>query len=114
MIVIKKGSKRLKVTKSAYKNFYKNAGWKKVSDTETKVTNEVPVEATEDLTEPSTEDAEVIEDDDEDWDEEDEEPSKPLSEMNRAELEEFAGKLGVSLAGLSTNKQIREAIKAAM
>ena len=50
----------------------------------------------------------------EDWDsiEDDEEVSKPISEMNNAELKEYATKLGIDISGLSSNKQLREAIKA--
>lgn len=104
MVVIKKGTNRLKVTNSAYKNFYQYAGW--VVEEEKTKKKEKP--------QPEVNNDEVS---DEEWDEamsDDEEPTKPLSEMNRAELEELAKELGVNLAGLSTNKQIREAIKAAM
>lgn len=98
MVVIGKGSSKLKVTASAYKNFYKHCGW---------VVKQGSVQTQ------SVKDDEVS---DEEWDEVtgEDEPTKPLSEMNRAELEDMAKDLGVSLAGLSTNKQIREAIKAAM
>lgn len=100
MVIISKGEKKLKVTKSAYKNFYKHAGWV-VEKEKVKVQSVIDTDDTSD----------------EEWDEvmaDDEEPTKPLSEMNRAELEEAAKELGVNLVGLSTNKQIREAIKAAM
>lgn len=42
---------------------------------------------------------------------EEEEVEKPLSEMNRQELERKANSLGVDITGLTTNKQIREAIR---
>lgn len=104
MLRIKKHGKELTVANSAYRNFYKGAGWQVVGN----VSGHKPHEHM----------AEESDTTDEEWDDamadEDEEPTKPLSEMNRAELEAMASRLGVSLAGLSTNKQIREAIKASM
>ena len=102
MIKIEKDGKELTVPKSAYNNFYKNAGWTKVGgkDQET-----VQLEAVEPA-------------DDSEWDEalaeEEQEPTKPLSEMSRSELEQLARKKGISLAGLSNTRQIREAVKAAL
>lgn len=92
MIIIKKGNKELKVTNSSYKNFYKSAGWQIIGNVN------------------------KVEEESENWDEvlEEIEQKKPLSEMNRYELEQYASELGVSLAGLTTNKQIREAIKQVM
>lgn len=97
MIVIEKGAKTLEVSKSAYENFYRNAGWHSVEgsdlDTATVALDDVDEDA---------------------WDKalSEEEPTKPLSEMNRAELEAEAKRQGVSLAGLSSNKQIRDALRA--
>lgn len=97
MIKIVKDGKGLTVPTSAYKNFYKNAGWS-VADASGVVQPD------------PSEDAE--------WDEvlteEEQEPTKPLSEMNRGELERLAEQMGISLAGLSNTRQIREALKAAM
>lgn len=98
MLKIVKDGKELKVPTSAYKNFYKNAGWL------------VSCEDNRDVQASFSEDSE--------WDEalaeEEQEPTKPLSEMNRNELEQLAKGMGISLAGLTNTKQIREAIKAAM
>jgi hypothetical protein len=41
------------------------------------------------------------------------EPVKPFSQLNKAELEQVASDEGVDLAGLSTNKEYRDAIEAA-
>lgn len=102
MVRIVKGEKELTVPKNAYDNFYKNAGWTKVGG---KKQNGVQPEAVEPA-------------DDSEWDEalaeEEQEPTKPLSEMSRSELEQLARAKGISLAGLSNTRQIREAVKAAM
>nr|DAH85015.1 MAG TPA: HeH/LEM domain [Bacteriophage sp.] len=99
MIKIEKDGKELMVPKSAYNNFYKNAGWTKVGGKKQEAMQFESV-------------------DDSEWDEalaeEEQEPTKPLSEMNRSELEQLARERGISLAGLSNTKQIREAVKAAL
>lgn len=105
MVRIKKGSQERVVARGAYKNYYEGMGWVIIGEPPKATNHETSKDAADDVS-------------DEEWDdalaEEDEEPSKPLSEMNRAELEAMAERLGVSLAGLSNNKQIREAIRAAM
>ena len=93
MVQIKKDALKLKVTNSAYKNFYKDAGW--------------------DLVDAAEEHGECAEAEAEEWAEA-EGVTKPLSEMNRSELEAYAAQLNVDLTGLSSNKQYREAIKAVM
>lgn len=103
MIRIQKGEgesrKELKVPAAAFNNFYKGAGWQKVDA----VPESASMEAEEDEW-----------DGYEDGEEGDDEFTKPLSEMTRPELEAYAAKLGVDLTGLNSNKQYREAIKAAM
>lgn len=92
-VTIYKEHKKLIVTENAWKEYYKNSGWlveDEQSDTAT----------------------------DEDWDsvleEEDEGIEKPISEMNNAELRQYAKEHDVDLSGLNSNKQIREAIKSVM
>lgn len=104
MVTIRKGKKEVRTTESAYENFFANNGWEKVESNKTH-------KRTERKSEPSDNEASTS-DEWGDWSEE--EPSKPLSEMNRSELEEYATKLGIDLTGLGSNKQIREAIKAVM
>lgn len=103
MVTIIKGEgenrKTLQVARSAYKNFYKGAGWQIDEDVKIVTSQE------------SDEDDEWADYDDNG---EKDEPMKPLSEMSRAELEERAKELGVDLTGLSSARQMREAIKAAM
>ena len=114
MVVITKGhgddGKRLVVPSAAYDNFYKGAGWRKVDDNSV-----VPMKKTKrNVDTAPVSDVNDVDDADE-WDgyeDDQEEYTKPLSEMNREELEKYAEKLGVDLTGLSTAKQYREAIKA--
>ena len=105
MVAIKKGSKRLRVPKSAYENYYKGFGWKLDDGVENKK-YVAHVES-------QVEDFAQTEEDDEDWDsvvEEDEDIEKPLSEMNHNELKKKASSLGINTAGLNS-KQLREKIK---
>ena len=103
MVTIKKTlggrEKQLKVSRSAFKNFYQNAGW------ELSQTNAIREVA-------KVEDTEAT---DEGWDEvlEEEEVTKPLSEMTREELLHKAASLGIDTTNAST-KQLRAMIKAAM
>lgn len=105
MLRIVKGKRTLKVTDKAYENFYKNNGWeieKRLGTGKASASNSKKPKVEE--TETEDEWAGI----------EDEEVRKPLSEMNRQELEQYAAELGVDLTGLSSNKQYREAIKAAL
>ena len=104
MVTIKKTlggrEKQLQVSRSAFKNFYQNAGWV--------LTNN----ATASKQAAAFDEAESI---DEGWDEvlEEEEVTKPLSEMTREELVAKATALGIDTTNAST-KQLRAMIKAAM
>ena len=109
-VEIKKKNKKLIVTDSAFNNFYKNAGWELSSPSQAS-----KKEVVEDVKKEEVENTEQeLDEIEEDWDsiEDDEEVSKPISEMNNAELKEYATKLGIDISGLSSNKQLREAIKA--
>lgn len=88
MVRIRKGTQIMEVPKSAFYNFYENAGWE--------------MEETSFGT------------DDEGWDEAiDEYSEKPLSQMNNTELIEKAISLGLEIDGNATNKQLREMIRGA-
>lgn len=103
MVRIRKGEgenkKELRVPAAAFKNFYEGAGWQRVD---------------------AASEFASVETEEDEWDgyegdeDGDDEFTKPLSEMTRPELEAYAAKLGVDLTGLNSNKQYREAIKAAM
>lgn len=112
-IKIKKGSKKMSVTTSAYDNFYKNAGWQKDEVDAKSVENEsINLDELNDEIGPVLEE-EIVDDEvvDDEWAEyEDEEIEKPLSEMTDAELRKKANSLGINTKGLSV-KQIRERIK---
>lgn len=101
MVIINKGEKKLRVTNKAYDNFYKNSGWA--------IVKQLGTNKKADVKKPEKEEQD-------EWDnvDEDSDARKPLSDMNRQELEEYAAELGVDLTGLTSNKQFREAIKAAM
>lgn len=117
MILIKKGKLRNKVTRTAYDNFYKSAGW--IIDGEPKKENkgskvlDKGLAGIEDSQNFSGEDAD---DEESAWEEalSGESSSKPLSEMNKNELEEYAAELGVDVTGMTKISQMREAIKAVM
>lgn len=113
MITIKKGNKKLIVSKSGFNEYYRNMGWeieggeKKTTKTSKEPVKEKvePVENTEETS------------DDEDWSEfEDEvdDSEKPLSEMNKTELKEKAASLGIDISNDYTNNQLREMIKEAL
>lgn len=101
MVIIGKGKKKLRVTNKAYKNFYENSGWT--------IVKQLGANKKSDVRKSEKEESDEWNNADEDSD-----ARKPLSEMNRQELEEYAAELGVDLTGLTSNKQFREAIKAAM
>lgn len=126
-INIQKGGKRLLVSKAAFENNFKGQGWSEVgknptssdiqeaaeeTKSEKTINNKAKVE--ESNQEPS-EDQEVDEWDEVLEDEEDEgEIEKPLSEMNKEELIQYASKNDISLEGLTSVKQYRQAIKEAL
>lgn len=105
MVTIKKTlsghEKQLKVSRSAFKNFYQNAGWQLSEENVTKIGKAN-----------SNDEAEGTEDG---WDEvlEEEAVTKPISEMTREELLAKAESLGIETTNAST-KQLRAMIKAAM
>lgn len=104
MVLIKKNNKTMTVPNSAYNNFYKQNGWDIVNGIveEPVVTDEV------------TPEEELTDDDWADIEEEEEETAgieKPLSEMNRKELEAKALSLGINISKANSNKEIRELIK---
>lgn len=113
MVRISKGNLVNTVPKSAFDNFFKSQGWKIVGGD---YTPPVPVE---DKPKKVVKEAEVSNDEeinDDEWDEaldelSDDEAEKPLSEMNKEELITKATLMGIDISNLTTNKQLREAIK---
>lgn len=130
LIEIVKGNKKQLVSKGSFENFFKDNGWKvagkiPASSDSQKAQNKLEKEDAIKTTvseenpeiEPSTDSNESSTDDE--WDEvlqeeSDEEVEKPISEMTRNELIEYANKNDISLAGLNKTNQFREAIREAM
>lgn len=100
--MIKGKKKKTNVAKSAYDNYFKNAGWH--------IDGSVEDLSFSDEVEESSYD----ENPEEDWDSVDETVEKPLSEMNRAELLEKAESMGLDVSDCTNNKQMREKIKSNM
>jgi hypothetical protein len=96
MVKIFKGDKNLTVTKSAFDNYYKNAGWLVKQGNLVTVKGVVEESKQEDEWDGFDEEAEV---------------EKPLSDMNRDELVEKALSLGIEIPSTVNNKQLRELIK---
>ena len=113
-VKVKKDNKQSKVPSGSVKQ-YLAAGWELVEEADKKpAAKEVKEES---IGEETQDDSEW---DDAEWEEEDEDSrleeleEKPLSEMNNKELREYADLKGVNLVGLTSNKQIREAISSAL
>lgn len=111
-ITINKGDKTLKVMESAFEEYFANQGWSisHIVGESVAVEETAPVEP---IAEPKME---ANDSEEEDWSEfedegNDEEVEKPLSEMNRSELEEKANSLGIDISEAKSNKQIREIIR---
>ena len=106
-VKIFKGDMIKEVSVSSYENFFKNSGWEIAGDKKpaTSQSKKEEVKKEEPVEENNNDDewAEAME--------EDEDIEKPLSEMNKKELMEYAEKNGISLAGLSTVAQYRQAIQ---
>lgn len=96
-----KNGNTVEVTQSAYDNYFKNAGWELVNKPAPQPikNNKSKVEETKEIDE---------------WSDYEDDVTKPISEMNREELVDYANKNGIDITGLIKNNQIREAIKAAM
>lgn len=95
MIRIEKpGATSKTVARSAYDNYFENAGWSisgAVGSVSAKQTQ------SDDLKD--------------EWDDAEEEIEKPISEMNLEELQIKAAEMGLDVSGLSTPKQIRDKIR---
>ena len=110
MIKIAKGNLVNSVPKSAFDNYFKSQGWEIAGGDYT-----LPVpDKVEEFVKAEENSVEDVNDDE--WDEvmdelSDDEAEKPLSEMNKEELISKAKKMGIDISNLSTNKQLRGAIR---
>lgn len=115
MVKIIKNGKTMTVARSAYEEIFKPNGWA-IANGEVKENiqeENVTPEPIEDNQEDNQED-ELTDDDWADAEEEAEDlegVTKPLSEMNRQELENRAIELGIDISKANSNKQLRELIK---
>lgn len=114
-VKIVKGSKTQEVSQSAFENFFKNSGWEiagnKPATPQLKKEKEIEKVEENNNTEEDDEWAEAMKEEDSEEEIEDEGIEKPLSEMTKKELIKFADEKGISLAGLSTVSQFRQAIE---
>lgn len=113
-VKIVKGSKTQEVSQSAFENFFKNSGWEIAGNKPAIPQSEKEIEKVEEENNNTEEDdewAEAMKEEDSEEEIEDEDIEKPLSEMTKKELIKFADEKGISLAGLSTVSQFRQAIE---
>lgn len=111
MVDIVKNGKTMTVARSAYEEIFKSNGWQPVNG------NNENVEVKNDVKDVPIENNPEDELTDDDWANVEEEMNdlegvtKPLSEMNRSELEALAAELGIDVSEAKSNKQLRELIK---
>lgn len=108
-VKIFKGDMTKEVSLSSFENFFKNSGWKIADGKKSAISQ--PKEKVAEKKEETKEENNIDEWEEILSEEEDEEIEKPLSEMNKKELMDYAEKHGISLAGLNTNAQFRQAIQ---
>lgn len=121
-IKIFKNGKTLEVSKSSFENFFRNSGWSEVNKNLTSSNHQKSSRKPENKNINNTKDSELNvkeeasgESSDDEWAEVlEEEIQKPITEMNRDELIEFAKANNISLEGLTKNNQFREAIREAL
>ena len=106
-VKISKNGMEKEVSVSAFENFFKNSGWEIAGGKKPANSQSKKEKVEEKVEEP------IENNSDDEWDEvlEDEDIEKPLSEMNKKELIDYAEKNGISLAGLNTVSQFRQAIQ---
>lgn len=113
-VEIQKGNDKKVVSHSSFENFFRNAGWKlagEIPATSQSIENKKKEKKQKEVEEEDAQDEwdEVLNDETEA--DVDEDIEKPLSEMTKREMVEYAEKNGISLAGLSTAAQYRQAIE---
>lgn len=106
-VKISKNGMEKEVSVSAFENFFKNSGWEIAGGKKPANSQSKKEKVEEKVEEP------VENNNDDEWDEvlEEEEIEKPISEMSKKELIEYAEKNGISLAGLNTTAQFKQAIQ---
>lgn len=119
MVTIERAGHVLTVTQGAFKALYRPMGYVIVGAEGGPETSPVPDEV---ITPPADEDGseddqtseeDEVQDDGEDTDEDQDDEDleeKPLSEMNFKELKAYAKRRGINVNGMSSKKEVREAI----
>lgn len=122
MVIIQRAGHVLTVSKGAFKTLYKPMGYvivgdegepeaspapgKEITPPDTVDGSEDDLSSSEDESEDESDGADADLDDEEDADLEE----KPLSEMNFKELKAYAKRRGINTNGMSSKKEVRDAI----
>ena len=109
MVVIKNGSKKMKVSYGAFVGMYKRAGWELANASAAKKHGEGN-KSSSDASDEQNQDAEQEKDE---WDEADEELEKEtnVDKMDFNELRKLAVSNGINVKGIKTIGELRKAIK---
>ena len=109
MVVIKNGSKKMKVSYGAFVGMYKRAGWELANASAVKKHGEGN-KSSSDASDEQNKDAKQEKDE---WDEADEELEKEtnVDKMDFNELRKLAVSKGINVKGIKTIGELRKAIK---
>ena len=109
MVVIKNGSKKMKVSYGAFVGMYKRAGWELANASAVKKHGEGN-KSSSDASDEQNQDAKQEKDE---WDEADEELAKEtnVDKMDFNELRKLAVSKGINVKGIKTIGELRKAIK---
>ena len=109
MVVIKNGSKKMKVSYGAFVGMYKRAGWELANASAVKKHGEGN-KSSSDASDEQNQDAKQEKDE---WDEADEELKKEtnVDKMDFNELRKLAVSKGINVKGIKTIGELRKAIK---
>ena len=109
MVVIKNGSKKMKVSYGAFVGMYKRAGWELANASTAKKHGEGN-KSSSDASDEQNQDAKQEKDE---WDEADEELEKEtnVDKMDFNELRKLAVSKGINVKGIKTIGELRKAIK---
>lgn len=109
MVVIKNGSKKMKVSYGAFVGMYKRAGWELANASAAKKYGEGN-KSSSDASDEQNQDAKQEKDE---WDEADEELEKEtnVDKMDFNELKKLAVSKGINVKGIKTIGELRKAIK---
>ena len=109
MVVIKNGSKKMKVSYGAFVGMYKRAGWELANASAVKK----HVEGNKSSSDASDEQNQDAKQEKDEWDEADEELEKEtdVDKMDFNELRKLAVSKGINVKGIKTIGELRKAIK---